>query len=368
MKRIFQLSAALTLCFAMLTSDLSAQKHKGGWLQWSELPPLPDSLGLGGAFIGESNGVLIVAGGSNFKKPTWEGGEKMFHRAIFVLEKTVAGNYVWNNMGNLPYAVSNGACVTTTEGILCMGGTNGVNDLDKVIGIRWNSKDRKIEIDENYPPLPQGCSYLAATLSGNQVYVAGGKNAKHPEGMDNFWTLNLSQNNSPDFDWKILPGWPGADRSGAVLVSQRNGGYDCIYLFSGKSGANYLVDAYQYSPSKEDLQGRWMQKTDLPNAVMVAAATTFGQAHIICFSGSDGHDADKIAVLKERYEFSKAILAYNTLTDTWTQAGEMPVGLVTSNAIWWDGKWVFPGGEIGPSRRTNKVFAAQPEKPASEWP
>ena len=35
-------------------------------ISWSELPELPDSLGLGGAFAGVSNGALLVAGGLNF--------------------------------------------------------------------------------------------------------------------------------------------------------------------------------------------------------------------------------------------------------------------------------------------------------------
>ena len=32
-------------------------------LEWSQLPPLPDPVGLAGPFVGVSNDVLIIAGG-----------------------------------------------------------------------------------------------------------------------------------------------------------------------------------------------------------------------------------------------------------------------------------------------------------------
>jgi CheY-like chemotaxis protein len=55
---IFCVMAVNTLC---VDFNLLAQQTGKNWLEWSELPPLPDTLGLGGAIIGESNGALLVA-------------------------------------------------------------------------------------------------------------------------------------------------------------------------------------------------------------------------------------------------------------------------------------------------------------------
>ena len=55
-------------------------------LQWTDLPDLPEPLGLGGEFAGTADGSLIVAGGSHFPVPPFEGGEKVWRDEIYVLE------------------------------------------------------------------------------------------------------------------------------------------------------------------------------------------------------------------------------------------------------------------------------------------
>ena len=44
-------------------------------IQWSELPDLPDTLGVAGAFSGVSSHALIVAGGANFPEPLFKDGQ-----------------------------------------------------------------------------------------------------------------------------------------------------------------------------------------------------------------------------------------------------------------------------------------------------
>jgi solute:Na+ symporter, SSS family len=105
--------AVNTLC---MDFNLLAQQTGKNWLEWSELPPLPDTLGLGGAIIGESNGALLVAGGSNFNTPTSEGGTKRYMNEIYIFDKDPNDKYKWENVGRLPYPVSNGASVTTASG------------------------------------------------------------------------------------------------------------------------------------------------------------------------------------------------------------------------------------------------------------
>ncbi|MEX2569460.1 MAG: hypothetical protein WD431_26195, partial [Cyclobacteriaceae bacterium] len=360
-KNLLILFGLLIINLIFSINNANAQKSVPDWLDWAELPDFPAELGLGGAFIGESNGVLIVAGGSNFTTPIWDGGEKQFYRDVYILKKSLQGEIRWEKVGDLPFPVSNGASVTTTAGVLCMGGSNGDGDLDSVLMLKWDPETRELTINNNFPKLPMACSYPSAAISGERVYLAGGKNQDYPDGMKNFWALNLVPSDVESFNWEKLDAWEGPGRFGAVLGVQNNGIQDCIYLFSGKNGNNnYLTDAYQFNPAQKGKGNGWTQKSNVPQPIMAAPSVRFGQTHILVFSGSDGHDTDRINELKESYHFSKDILAYHTITDTWIKVGNLPIGLVTSNAVWWDGKLVIPGGEIGPGRRTNKVYAGIP--------
>lgn len=53
--------------------------------------------------------------------------------------------------------------------------------------------------------------------------------------------------------------------------------------------------------------------------------------------------------------FAPRVLRYDTVDDTWNEAGSMPVGVVTTRAVYWDGKIVIPSGEVKPGVRTPKV-------------
>jgi hypothetical protein len=52
-------------------------------------------------------------------------------------------------------------------------------------------------------------------------------------------------------------------------------------------------------------------------------------------------------------------LAYHTITDTWTMAGEMPEGVVTTSITRWGDRIVIPSGEIRPAVRTTRVQSAR---------
>ena len=89
-------------------SDADATKRH----TWEELPPIPDQLGLFGAFAGVHGDALIVAGGTNFAKPLWE-NEKVWHDRIFVLTRDDGDNggergYQWHDGGKLPRASAYG--------------------------------------------------------------------------------------------------------------------------------------------------------------------------------------------------------------------------------------------------------------------
>ncbi len=106
-------------------------------LQWSELPALPDELGVAGPFAGVHNDALIVAGGANFPKPVWE-NDKVWHDAIYVLTRS-GEDYVWKDGGKLPRPLAYGAAVSTADGVVCIGG----NDADETFSDVFSAHGRR---------------------------------------------------------------------------------------------------------------------------------------------------------------------------------------------------------------------------------
>jgi N-acetylneuraminic acid mutarotase len=95
--------------------------------------------------------------------------------------------------------------------------------------------------------------------------------------------------------------------------------------------------------------------------VVAAPAVAYGQSHILVLGGDDGSHAARTQELKDNHPgFSRRILAYHTITGTWTQAGALPKGLVTTTAVHWREAIVIPGGEDRPAHRSSDVLAAHP--------
>ncbi len=351
--RFIIFSFLLLLHFAGFSANGTNQTTTD-WLSFTNslIPDIPISKGVAGAFTGLDDDVLIVAGGSYFDKPLWEGGQKMYSDSIFACIKN-GDAYQWRFAGRLPYPVAHGAAVSTPNGLLCIGGQGSNKKYKNAFLISWDKEKQKLGIQNGCPQLPVAASYISATTINNAVYVCGGKtrdNGKE-EITDNFWRLDLGNDGN---NWEKLEPCPGGARFGSSLTTQTNGGYNCLFLFGGKSGTGYLGDSYSFDPKN----GEWTQKANMPHPALAAPALSVGGSQIFIFSGSDGHDVDKINEIKEKYRFTDQIWAYNTITDVWAKAGEMPRGVVNTKALMWDGQIVIPGGELRPGKRSPKVLTA----------
>ncbi|MEX2015571.1 MAG: sodium:solute symporter, partial [Candidatus Hydrogenedentales bacterium] len=96
-----------------------------------------------------------------------------------------------------------------------------------------------------------------------------------------------------------------------------------------------------------------------PYPIVAAPAHAIGQAHILVFGGDDGtHYADTETLGDEHPGFRNEILAYHTITDSWTQYGIVPDPVVTTTAVEWQGRIVIPGGEDRPGHRAAVVASA----------
>ena len=88
-----------------------------------------------------------------------------------------------------------------------------------------------------------------------------------------------------------------------------------------------------------------------------APAVAFGPSHVLVFSGDDGALAERIPELGDSHPgFSKTVLAYHTVTDTWAELASIPESYVTTAAVPWGDGFVIPGGEDRPGHRGRRVL------------
>jgi N-acetylneuraminic acid mutarotase len=57
--------------------------------------------------------------------------------------------------------------------------------------------------------------------------------------------------------------------------------------------------------------------------------------------------------------FPKSILAYDTISDSWRNVGEAPVGHVTTTTVGWRDRYIMPSGEVRPGKRSPSVWSMQ---------
>ncbi len=345
--------AAITLPALLDTAvadDLNLVKAEHT-VQWHELPPLPDPLGVAGPFAGTHRGVLLVAGGANFpEKLPWDGGTKVWRDTLYVLEKPQGA---WKVAGQLPRPLAYGVSLSTDRGIACLGGSDSQQHFAGCFLLQWDHGQPKISM---LPSLPQPCANFCGALLGTTIYVAGGiETPTATQALHTFWSLDLGLVQPA---WQPLEPWPGPARMLAVAAVQDKSFYLCsgASLEAGPDGKpvrQYLRDAYRYRPN----QG-WQRIADLPRSAVAAPtpAPTLGQSSFLVLSGDDGTHVG-FQPPQAHPGFPKSVLAYDTITNTWETWHEVPAGHVTTSIVHWNQQFVMPSGEIRPGVRSPAVWS-----------
>lgn len=337
---------SLTSCFINASEFLD-------WEQLADLPPVgnqTDALGVAGPYVGVHNDALIVAGGANFPKPYW-GEDKVWHDDIWVLERSGE----WTKGGSLPLPLGYGASVSLPDGVVCMGGNDAAQTYTDVFILKWDPSSKSIS-QESLPSLPKRLAFSMAATIGNKVYVAGGTETNAlSSALNNLWMLDMDNLAT---GWQVLPSWPGPARGLNLVTAQHNGREEQIFMFSGRlekenGELEFLKDAYAYSPRSNE----WKQLADSPACLMAGEAFPVGENHIFVVGGADGslfHQADD---LKDDHPgFPKKAWAYNALTDTWQEGGDIPQNHVTTQVAKWGDDYIIASGEIRPRVRTPNIW------------
>lgn len=314
------------------------------------LPSLP--AGLGGAYSGPAGDRLIVTGGTFFSKPPHLGGVKQWDDRLFALSD---GADAWEVVGRLAPPLAYGTSIATPRGLVLAGGADAQRHYDTVRVLTMTNGQVGFE---NMPPLPRPVAYLEGAWLGDTIYVAGGRSAPDsPEALRIFLALDLDR---PGEGWRELEPWPGPARIFPRIVAQDG----VVHVFSGaelvtgEGGVptrRYLTDGYRYRPG----QG-WTRITDLPHAVVAAPTVAWDDGRILVFGGDDGRLAAQGASLGDKHPgFRREILSYNTKTDRWSVAGELPSLAVTTCASRLGETILIPTGEDRPGHRTAAVLAVE---------
>ena len=354
-------------------------------IQSSTLAVLPDlgdgtpNLGVAGPLVGVHGNRLLIGGGANFPDGApWQGGSKVFHDRIYVLEK-IAGKYECSLTDTrLPFPIAYSANASSADGIYCVGGENAEGRLDSVLRLTWSSGGVKIE---QLPKLPFPLSNAAAAFIGKTLYVVGGDTNEGPS--DRLLALELDTQNS--HEWKELPPLPRR-ASHLVAVSQSDGNRHRLYVFCGRAklpgderaAFSHSVDSY--SP----YTNAWQTHAPMPCPAAAGTAAPVGYGFVIVCPADHQefyHESERLNAIRAATEsveentrlqkeytkriddfegFPRDIYSYSTITDTWTRLGSLDfLTPVTTTAIRFDGKIVFPSGEIKPALRTPKINALE---------
>ena len=341
-----------------LTSCMQSVTLDGQTMRWDLLPRLPGTIGVAGPFVGVDNGALIVAGGANFPYgPPWEGGEKVWHKDIYVLEQ---GAKRWMTGLKLDRPIAYGVSIETKYGLVMAGGCDNEKSYADVQLLNWDVASRKITA-EKLPLLPRATSFCKGAAIGSVIYVAGAQSSSDPRTAEAlFWKLDLSKP-ALERKWISVEPWPGTPRNKSLIVAQKQGDKEYLYLFGGEYSTTdlhgeinrtYLRDVYRFDPAAKS-GSAWKRLSDLPKPLAASQGVAVGNSKILLISGSSGLHVYK--PVDKRPLFSTDVMEYDTVEDKYSYAGNMPLGVVTTTATIFDGDVVVPSGEIRPGIRTPLV-------------
>ncbi|MCP4849194.1 MAG: sodium/solute symporter [Verrucomicrobiaceae bacterium] len=350
-------------------------------LKWDSLPELPglnegvDNPGVAGPFVGVHNDALIIAGGANFpNKPLWETG-KVWHDKIYVLVKNGAA-YQWKDGGKLSRPLAYGASVSTSEGVLCMGGDDAEKVYRDVFLLSWNKEAEKVE-RRDFPPLPVPVAYGAAALVKDVVYLVGGQQGKKLASATNsVWSLDLKRHAElqegglfrAEGEWQAVVDVPWSARAFVQVAAQHNGFDDCIYVIGGRreqgGEVELISDVWEYNTRSKS----WRARAAVDKPLMAGTAIGYGQSHVAVLGGSDGALWGKADELKDDHPgFPKKAYFYHTITDTWIEAGSSPANHVTTVPVRWGDSIIIASGEVRPRVRSPKIWKVTPQPRSKDF-
>ncbi len=313
---IRMLSATLAAC---ALSCAGVEDTVGDLHGWRLLAPLPDPTGYGGMFAGVLDGRLVAGGGTQWDKPIWREGTKVFSDRIFVLE-TLEG--VWKEHGvKLPVQSGHFATASTEDAIYLAGGISADGCMHTVWELRAAAEGFTFR---SLPELPRPIGYGAAAIARGRLYVIGGVgDPAARSALSEVWSLPIAPT-VPSEGWRQEADLPG---TGVFVHMASSDGRD-VYVFGGMA-----FDAEQkYRPSHEAYRfdtaaGRWVRLPDLPEPRVGATGPGHplpdGRIFVI-----GGYKEVFPGAMRDHPGFSTQTYLYDDASSRWEQGPLLPVSNV----------------------------------------
>lgn len=329
----------LTTC-CLLTLTCSAKESKRPrYLEWNQGAPVEIqenqgnvqlNAGLARPFYGEHKGMFFIAGGANFDQDS----KKTYYSEILACPvQNLAQKEAWKVVGQLPKALAEGGSISTSHGVVCVGGTSSEGDSSNVYLLSWGGKKTEAaEQGDNaqnvttlnvqaLPSLPVTVHMPAMAVWNNEVYVIAGRQDKSLSTQ--VWKFDLShwlswknltsqqsQNKQlgdlvleklylkkpvvigEEPTWERLPDLPGSGRTQAVAAIQNTDQKKVfLYVFGGcvnneKGISVASSDAYGLDIEQAKENQKWIPMTSLEGfSTIGASAVASGNQHILVVGG-----------------------------------------------------------------------------------
>ena len=350
------------------------------------------------------DGRFVVAGGSDFVD-----GKKVYRSGIYARE--LDGK--WSKVGELPHPIAEGVCCETPFGLFCAGGVSGgrgATALPVADAFLLTLEDGASRVSRltSLPPLPEPVAMGAAAADGTKVYVVAQKKVyaidlgKAGSSQPARKTASVQQQDG----WQLVAELPGPARAQMVAAIQNGdqkekllvvyGGFDVKTKQPFHDGYALVLSEVGKTASVQQQDGGTAYPRDAEKTVSVqqqgwktlaplsentttigAAFLPSGHQHILLVGGfgKQGWIDRAINGSKEtdpvKLGWQRKILAYNCVTDTWCEYGEIAPGdspRCGAAAGIKPGKTpeqytlILAGGEVAPMKRTDAVSVASFKK------
>jgi N-acetylneuraminic acid mutarotase len=282
----------------------------------------------------------------------WEGGKKVWHDRLWILEKA---DGTWRVAGRLPRALAYGVSVTFDDMLIGLGGSDAECHHAEVFALKYASA----LVLKPLPPLPVALANAAGAVDANgTVYVAGGSTAPGEKAASARAFAADLRGWSPV--WRELPPLPGGARILPIAAAHE----DAFYIFGGaalkaqpdgKTTRAYFRDSWRYTA-----QAGWRRLADLPHPIAAAASPApVVDGRIYLIAGDDGARVG-FQPVENHPGFPARILAYDLAANAWHPAGETPAPRATLPVVAWRGRFILPSGEVRPGVRSPEVWSFFP--------
>ena len=370
---------------SLIVKPGNTQPKNSLFMQWkvaSSLPPEKGKL-VSNGFAGPVSGIIqnyfFVGGGANFPESMpWNGGTKKYYNQLLVYALKGEKFELLQKQFNLPNNLAYPASCNIGKGILFAGGENENGPSNLVWLMKWDIKTEKVKF-EKLPNLPMALSNASMTVVKNMVYLAGGETASKT--LDQFIVLDLDQ---VQHGWKQLAKIPIPISHGVMdVLFQKSQGQ--IFIAGGRKKNQNGISEFHANMYAYDLAtDQWAVKHSLPYQICAGTGGVINSKMFVVFGGDRGtifHQVEKLIVsinteqdtkikstlieqknaLQANHPgFSKEVLVYDPLKDTWKIIGEIPFETpVTTTAVKWGDCFFIPSGEVRAGIRSSTILSVK---------